>query len=266
MNVIQSILTKNPCFQVGRTISVKGLMLHSVGCAQPNAAVFLSAWNSANYSSACVHAFIDGNTGDVYQTLPWNMRGWHAGTPANDSYIGVEMCEPPPSALKYTNNGTSLDILDAAAARAVVQRTYRSVVELFASLCRQFQLDPLRDGVILSHKEGALRGIATAHGDPEHLWCKFGLTMDQFRKDVDAALKAQQQQQEAADMSGEEIYNRLNEYMGNRKLTWAIEEFQEAVQMGITDGKNPRGLITKQEVAVMLLKALQNLDRFQRSE
>ena len=38
-------------------------MLHSVGCPQPSAQVFVNSWNSAD-KSACVHAFIDANTGD----------------------------------------------------------------------------------------------------------------------------------------------------------------------------------------------------------
>ena len=74
MNLVKSILTKNPCYTAGRTIAVKGLMLHSVGCSQPNASVFINNWNSANYDRACVHGFIDGNTGTVYQTLPWKDR------------------------------------------------------------------------------------------------------------------------------------------------------------------------------------------------
>ena len=80
MNLIQSFLTKNPCYTCGRTITPKGLMLHSVGCPQPSAAVFVRNWNKASYDRACVHAFIDANTGDVHQTLPWNRRGWHCAS------------------------------------------------------------------------------------------------------------------------------------------------------------------------------------------
>ena len=39
MKLVESILTKNPCYTAGRTITVKGLMLHSVGCPQPSALV-----------------------------------------------------------------------------------------------------------------------------------------------------------------------------------------------------------------------------------
>lgn len=187
MNIINSILTKNPCYTAGRTIKVKGLMLHSVGCSQPSASVFIKNWNKASYKDACVHAFIDANTGDVHQTLPWNHRGWHGGGTSNNTHIGVEMCEP--KCIKYTG-GASFTCSDLASAKASVEKTYKSAVELFAMLCKEFKLNPLADGVIVSHKEGCARGIASNHGDPEHLWSQLGtgFTMDGFRKDVKNAM------------------------------------------------------------------------------
>ena len=57
-------------------------------------------------------------------------------------------------------------------------------------LCKQYNLNPIADGVIISHREGHSRGIASNHGDPEHLWNGLGMgyTMDGFRKDVKAAM------------------------------------------------------------------------------
>ena len=191
MKLVQSILTKNPCYTAGRKITVKGLMLHSVGCPQPKASVFIKNWNSPSYDSACVHGFIDGNDGTVYQTLPWNHRGWHCGSGSkgsgNNTHIGVEMCEP--ACIKYTD-GANFTCSDTAAARAVAKRTYEAAVELFAYLCKQYNLNPTADGVIISHREGHSRGIASNHGDPEHLWNGLGMgyTMDGFRKDVKAAM------------------------------------------------------------------------------
>ena len=189
MNLIQSILTNNPCYKTGRKITVKGLMLHSVGCPQPSAAVFVRNWNKASYDRACVHGFIDANTGDVYQCLPWNHRGWHGGGSSNNTHIGVEMCEP--ACIKYTG-GATFTCSDPATAKAAVDRTYKAAVELFAMLCKQFNLDPLKDGVIVSHKEGCARGIASNHGDPEHLWNQLGTgyTMNGFRAAVKAAMGA----------------------------------------------------------------------------
>ena len=187
MKLIESILTKNPCYTAGRRITVKGLMLHSVGCPQPSALVFVRNWNKASYDRACVHGFIDGNDGTVYQCLPWNHRGWHCGASGNNTHIGVEMCEP--ACIRYTG-GATFTCSDITTAKAVAKRTYQAAVELFAMLCQKFNLDPLGDGAIVSHKEGCKRGIASNHGDPEHLWTQLGLayTMDTFRKAVKAAM------------------------------------------------------------------------------
>ncbi len=191
MKLVQSILTKNPCYTAGRKITVRGLMLHSVGCPQPKASVFINSWNSPSYNNACVHGFIDGNDGTVYQTLPWNHRGWHCGSGSkgsgNNSHIGVEMCEP--ACIRYTG-GSSFTCSDKAAAKAVAKRTYEAAVELFAMLCKQYNLNPTADGVIISHREGHSRGIASNHGDPEHLWNGLGMgyTMDGFRRAVKAKM------------------------------------------------------------------------------
>ena len=191
MEIVNALLYKNPCYTAGKKITVKGLMLHSVGCSQPKASAFISSWNSESYSRACVHAFIDGNDGKVYQTLPWNHKGWHSGNSingsANNTHIGVEMCEP--ATIKYTSD-FGFTITDEANAKEIAQRTYKSAVELFAYLCIAYGLDPLADGVIISHKEGHARGIASNHGDPEHLWngLKLPYTMNGFRNDVKSTI------------------------------------------------------------------------------
>ena len=138
------------------------------------------------YYKKCVHAFIDGNSGTAYQTLPWNHRGWHCGSGSkgsgNNTHIGVEMCEP--ACIRYTL-GSKFTCPDTASAKAAVKRTYETAVELFAMLCKKYGLDPLADGVIISHKEGCARGTASNHSDPEHLWTQLGMgyTMDGFRRE-----------------------------------------------------------------------------------
>lgn len=196
MKLVKCILTKNPCYTAGKKITVKGLMLHSVGCSQPRASVFINNWNRADYDNACVHAFIDGNDGTVYQTLPWNHRGWHCASgkngSGNNTHIGVEMCEP--ACIQYTG-GSTFTCSDLATAKAVVKRTYEAAVELFAMLCKEYGLNPIGDGVIISHAEGHKRGIDSNHGDPEHLWNQLGMgyTMDGFRKDVEKAMSGKKE-------------------------------------------------------------------------
>lgn len=155
MKLVESILTKNPCYTANRKITVKGLMLHSVGCPQPSASVFVKNWNSPSHNSSCVHGFIDGNDGTIYQTLPWNHRGWHAGGSANNTHIGVEMCEP--ACIKYVS-GSTFTCSDLATAKAVAKRTYDAAVELFAKLCKNYNLNPTADGVIVSHKAQLMDG------------------------------------------------------------------------------------------------------------
>jgi len=214
VKLVESILTKNPCYTAGRKITVKGLMLHSVGCPQPKASVFINSWNSASYDRACVHAFIDGNDGTVYQTLPWNHRGWHGGGSSNNTHIGVEMCEP--ACIKYVG-GSSFTCSDTATAKAVAKRTYEAAVELFAYLCKMYSLDPLADGVIISHREGHSRGVASNHGDPEHLWNQLGMgyTMNTFRKAVKAQMTADIKEETPAASNEETIWNYLYNKLGN---------------------------------------------------
>ena len=186
MDIIEAFSTKNKCYQVGAPLTPRGIMLHSIGTPQPNAAVMARGYNQYQPGgrSVCVHGFIQRD-GTYYQTLPYTMRAWHCGGAANATHIGIEMTEP--SSIVYTG-GTSWRDLDPAATEAHVRGTYAAAVELFAQLCTQYALDPLADGVIISHAEGAARGIASAHADPTHLWWAFGLTMDGFRRDVAEAI------------------------------------------------------------------------------
>lgn len=185
MNLKQNYLTESGCYRAGKHITVKGLMIHSVGCPQPKADVFMKNWNRAD-ANACVHAIVEPD-GDVYQLLPWDFRGWHSGGGANNTHIGVEMTEP--STIRYTGGANWTETGDGENTKNHVLATYKCAVELFAYLCQQFGLDPVADGVIISHSEGCKRGIASNHGDVEHLWSKFGLTMAQFRKDIKAKME-----------------------------------------------------------------------------
>ena len=185
MNLKQNYLTESGCYKAGKRITVKGLMIHSVGCPQPKADVFMKNWNRAE-ASACVHAIVEPD-GDVYQILPWNHRGWHCGGGANNTHIGVEMTEP--ATIRYTGGSNWTETGDGENTKNHVLATYKYAVELFAYLCSQYNLDPLADGVVISHSEGCRRGIASNHGDVEHLWSKFGLSMEQFRKDIKAAME-----------------------------------------------------------------------------
>lgn len=189
IKIVEKFCTNNPCYKAGRTITVKGGMLHSVGCSQPDPLVFVNTWKSAN-ASVCVHAVV-GKDAVVYQTLPFNRRAWHCGSGSkgsgNNMLVSLEMTEP--ASIKYTGGGQWVETGNGANTKAHVLATYANAVQFFAYVFKKYGLNPLDSNVLMSHHEGNTKGIASNHGDVEHIWKKFGLTMSQFRKDVQKAMK-----------------------------------------------------------------------------
>lgn len=189
MKIIKCFLTNNDCYKAGRTIKPKGVMIHSTGVNNPNLKRYVQPnvvgigannnkndWNRSGVQK-CVHAFIGklaNGTVATAQTLPWNHRGWHSGSgakgSANNTHIGFEICEDGLSDKTYFN------------------KVYQEAVELTAMLCKEYGLNPLEDGVVICHSEGAKRGIASNHADVLHWFPKHGKDMDDFRADVQAKM------------------------------------------------------------------------------
>lgn len=187
MKLHKLILTENACYKAGRTITVKGIMVHSTGANNPNLKRYVGPddgllgknkynnhWNTARPGGrdVCVHAFIgklaDGTIA-TYQTLPWNHRGWHAGGSANNTHIGFEICEDD------TTDGSYFT------------KVYKEAVELCVHLCKEYGLT---EKDIICHSEGYRKGIASNHGDVMHWFPKHGKSMDTFRADVKTLLEA----------------------------------------------------------------------------
>lgn len=270
MNLITRYLTNNPCYTAGRSITVKGLMLHSVGVNQPNPQVFINSWDSSTFSRACVHGFIGEN--DVYVTLPCleetrtsgkgkAHRGWHGGGDSNNTHIGVEMCEP--ASISY-KGGATFVCSDLPGAIAFVEKTTRNAVELFASLCLYHGLDPLADGVIISHAEGYRRGIASNHGDPDHLWRQLGMnyTMDTFRNDVATFMK------EGEIVTQDQFNAMMNTYLSQlgkqEPAEWSAEARAWAEGNGIIVGdesgnKQYKNFCTREQMVVFLNRLAEQL-------
>lgn len=217
MQIIQAFAVKNKCYQAATPLMPRGIMLHSVGTPQPSAAVFARSFNQyqPGGASVCVHAFVQAD-GTVYQALPWEMRGWHCGGAANASHIGIEMTEPSAG-------------MTRSEAAVQIAGTYRTAVELFAELCKQYELDPAQDGVIIGHAEGHRRGVASNHADPEYLWNAYGMgyTMDGFRADVAEAMK-NGAREEALDMPRYDSVAEMPQ--------WARAGVQRLIDRGVLSG------------------------------
>jgi len=189
MNLRKQILINNACFKAGRTITPRGIMVHSTGANNPWLKRYVAPddgllgknqygnhWNQEKPDGrqVCVHAFIgklaDGSIA-AYQTLPWNHRGWHAGGAANDTHIGFEICED--------------DLSDATYFRKV----FSEAVELCVYLCKLYNLT---EKDIICHSEGNKRGIASNHADVMHWFPRHGESMDTFRAAVKTGLAEKQ--------------------------------------------------------------------------
>lgn len=233
-NIIESFATKNKCYQAATPLYPRGIMLHSIGCPQPNASVMARSFNlyQPGGQSVCVHAFAQAD-GTVYQTLPWEMRGWHCGGAANASHIGIEMTEP------------SAGMTRSEAAEQIAG-TYHTAVELFAALCKQYGLDPEQDGVIIGHAEGHRRGVASNHADPELLWRTYdmGYTMDGFRADVVEAMAAKNTDKEDDDMIR---YTTIDDVPG-----WARGTVKEMMDAGLISGTGGGNLGLSDDMLRML--------------
>lgn len=278
MAILQNYLTKNPCYTAGRTIEVKGLVLHSVGVPQPDPKVFLKNWDKSTYNAACVHGFIGED--DVYITLPSfetpgiAHRGWHSGKGklgrANDSHLGFEMCEP--KWIKYTG-GATFTVSDLEKARNFVEKTTHNAVVLFAKLCVFHGLNPLEEGVILSHAEAHQAGIASNHGDPAHLWrqLKMDYDMDKFRQDVYNVMKKfNEEDEEDMDLARfkQLWYEMRLDLQDNDAGSWSKEARDWAVKEGLIGGMSSEGfngawedLLTREQLVMVLYRFAQMMGK-----
>lgn len=185
----QIMATNNPCYKRGvQRSKTTRLILHSVGCNNAWLRRWISpddgqigddgvtnGWNVSN-ADTLVHFVIGLDKNGVsraYQMAPFGLRVWGCGSGSkgsgNDIAVQVEMTE------------------DSSMGAKLAKSNYAVAVNLFASLCKYYGLSA---SAIWSHKEAHDAGYASNHGDPESWWRSSGsgLTMDGFRRDVQAVL------------------------------------------------------------------------------
>lgn len=181
LNIITKLMSENDCYKAGRTITPRGITIHSTAEPGMRAGVWYELWNKSASEQGgrevCVHAFADDEI--VMQYLPWTMRGWHAGGTDNNDHIGIELCEP--AGMIYTADFDVADY-DTARFQPYFDRLWSNAVQLCAYLIRQYSTIGINE--IVSHHEGFLRVTASGHHDPEHWWKFHNKTMDDFRAAV----------------------------------------------------------------------------------
>lgn len=188
MNLHQLFLTENACYKTYRKHTVKGIMVHSTGANNPWLKRYIGPddgllgvnqygnhWNTYHPGDreVCVHGFIgklkDGTIA-TYQTLPWEICGWHSGSGSKGNanflgYVGFEICED--------------DLTDAT----YFNKVYKEAIELCVYLCKKYGLTEKN---IICHCEGHQQGIASNHGDVMHWFPKHGKSIGAWEGDMNS--------------------------------------------------------------------------------
>ena len=247
MKLYKLFLTQNDCYRAGKPLKVAGLMLHSTGAPNTKLSRYVGPddgrlganpygnhWNQPKPDgrSVCVHAFIgtlpDGSIA-TYQTLPWTMRAWHCAGAGNNTHIGVEICE------------------DNLTDPVYFSKVYKEAVELFAYLCTEYALDPLKS--ILCHAEGYKKGIASNHGDVLYWFRRHGKTMDDFRQ----AVKQEMEHPAKEDTDEMKVYKHTDQMPD-----WAQGTFRRLIDADVVK-VDAKGEISVQESSIQPMVYLDRL-------
>lgn len=250
----QLFFTQNACYKANKKHTPKGIMWHSTGANNPKLSRYVGPddgklgknpygnhWNQnkPDGRSVCVHAWIGRlANGEVatYQTLPWDIVGWHSGSGPKGSannmgYLSFEICE------------------DGLNDRTYFNRVYDEAINLSVYLCKQYNI-PINSKTIIDHSEGHKMGIASNHGDVRHWFSKFGKTMDDVRKDVALRLK------------GDVVMGSVFKDVADNR--WSANDVARAAKLGIIVGDdkgnfNPTDGLTREQAAVIAVRIIDHI-------
>ena len=128
--------------------------------------------------------------------------------------------------------------------QAYFEDVYRKAVFTCAYVLKQLGVSKIDKNSVCSHAEGYKMGIASNHADVGHWWPKHGKSMDDFRNDVKMYMDSGK-----LPYSVEVEESTVPETPAKTELEIA---WGKACDMGIFDGSNPTGNVTRRQLAVVL--------------
>lgn len=250
----QLFFTNNACYKANKKHTPKGIMWHSTGANNPKLSRYVGPddgklgknpygnhWNQnkPDGRSVCVHAWIGKlANGEVatYQTLPWDIEGWHCGSGSKGSgnrmgYLSFEICEDGLSDKKYFD------------------KVYEEAINLSVYLCKKYNI-PVNSTTIIDHTEGNKMGIASNHGDVKHWFSRFGKTMNDARGDIAKKLK------------GDVVVGSVFKDVPDDR--WSAKDVAKAADLGIIVGDekgnfNPTDPLTREQGAVIAVRIINHI-------
>lgn len=199
-------------------------------------------------SASCNYGI--GYDGRVALIVEEKNRAWTSNSPDNDGRaITIEVAS------------------DTAHPYAVKQAAYNKLVDLCEDICRRYGKKKL---LWLGSKEKTLKYspksdemVLSAHRWFAAKACPGDMLYNKFGDIASEVTKRLQPKQEVEDLTREETIKLFDELI-EKKLSgkglpasaWAVNELNEAVKAGITDGTRPQGVARREEVVAMICRAI----------
>lgn len=227
--------TSNGAYTSGRTITPKGCVNHSVGCAQPKVDVFFNGMNKSSAGwgvNALIGDFHLGE-GRIILTLKWNGRPWGCGAGSkgswNNSKIQWEICEPA----GHTYAGGTMINYNAKKNQEYFNRMWKMIVAWNVYLVKKFNY-PISG--ISDHAESYRAGYGSNHSDVGQWWPKHGKSMDALRKEVQAIIENGDEEEVTLDQFKQLWYQFRKELQDNDSGDWSKEVRDWAISTGLIAG------------------------------
>ena len=264
-----------PCnpgnYTAKRTCAIRYLVVHYTGApgtARNNGAYFASRGDIG----ASAHYFVDAQ--DIVQSVPDSGRAWHCGAAVykhpecrNDNSIGVELCCDQ----------------DAAGRWRFDPATVANAVQLIRTLMAKYGIDAdhivrhydvtgkvcpepwVRDAAAWANFKARLTAPETEEDMvryntvaemPEYYRSEAQALIDAgaLKGGTDGSLNISEDMLRGM-IVGMRYVDALLKGAYTEPSGWAVDELTEAVAAGITDGTRPRGYATREEAAIMVLRA-----------
>lgn len=227
--------TSNGAYTSGRTITPKGCVNHSVGCAQPKVDVFFNGMNKSSAGwgvNALIGDFHLGE-GRIILTLKWNGRPWGCGAGSkgswNNSKIQWEICEPA----GHTYAGGTMINYNVKKNQEYFNRMWKMIVAWNVYLVKKFNY-PISG--ISDHAESYRAGYGSNHSDVGQWWPKHGKSMDALRKEVQAIIENGDEEEVTLDQFKQLWYQFRKELQDNDSGDWSKEARDWAISTGLIAG------------------------------
>ena len=213
----------------------------------------LSSFSTYSTTKGCSCNYAIGYDGEIALCVNEADRSWCTSSRSNDNRaITIEVSNS-------SNTDSDWPVSDAA---------YKSLINLLVDICQrngikrlQWQGDKDLIGQVSKQNMTVHRWFAAKACPGDYLYGRHAAIAAEVNKRLNAAADAAEEEDD--DMEGKEIYEKLNAYLATLTTSdYAKESSEKGVDSGLfADGDkdglvdNPRGILTREQLAVVLNRA-----------